>query len=174
MEIFNSRRITNIGVVAAIYVVATLMLSSLAYGSIQFRVSEILVLLCFFNKDYIISMTLGCFIANLFSTVGLIDTVVGTSATLISVILIYVFRKENSTARLIISSLFPVIINGFMVGAELKFVVGLPFWLSVAEVAAGEFVCVTVLGVIVIKSLSKNKTFMRLIMTGSEHQRLSV
>ena len=75
MEIFNSRRITNIGVVAAIYVVVTLLGSGLAYGQVQFRVSEALVLLCFFNKDYILSMSIGCFIANLFSTVGLIDTV---------------------------------------------------------------------------------------------------
>lgn len=50
MEIFNSRRITNIGVVAAIYVVVTLLGSGLAYGQVQFRISEALVLLCFSTR----------------------------------------------------------------------------------------------------------------------------
>lgn len=164
MSKFNAHRIATIGVVAAIYVVVTIVGADLSYGPIQFRVAEALMLLCFFNKDYIFSLTIGCFIANIFSTVGLIDTVVGTSATLISAIMIYLFRKEDDTVRLVICSLFPVIANGLLVGAELNLVLKLPFWLSVGEVAFGEFVCVTVLGVIVFRLLSKNKGFMKLIM----------
>lgn len=163
MSKFNAHRIATIGVVAAIYVVVTIVGADLSYGPIQFRVAEALMLLCFFNKDYIFSLTIGCFIANIFSTVGLIDTVVGTSATLISAIMIYLFRKEDNTVRLVICSLFPVIANGLLVGAELNLVLKLPFWLSVGEVAFGEFVCVTVLGVIVFRLLSKNKGFMKLI-----------
>lgn len=170
MEIFNSRRITNIGVVAAIYVVLTLLGSGLAYGQIQFRISEVLVLLCFFNKDYIISMTIGCFIANLFSTVGLLDTVVGTLATLISVLLIYACRKK---LNLFLVSLFPVIINGILVGAELKFAAKLPFFLSMGTVALGEFVCVSVFGVLLFRYLSENKRFMKLIMSGHNVDPLS-
>lgn len=170
MEIFNSRRITNIGVVAAIYVVLTLLGSGLAYGQIQFRVSEALVLLCFFNKDYIISMTIGCFIANLFSTVGLIDTVVGTSATLISVLLIYACRKK---LNLFLVSLFPVVLNGIFVGAELKLVAKLPFFFSMGTVALGEFVCVSILGVVLFKALSQNKRFMKLIMAGHNADSIS-
>lgn len=164
MSKFNAHRIATIGVVAAIYVVVTIVGADLSYGPIQFRVAEALMLLCFFNKDYIFSLTIGCFIANIFSTVGLIDTVVGTSATLISAIMIYLFRKEDNTVRLVICSLFPVIVNGLLVGTELNLVLKLPFWLSVGEVAFGEFVCVTVLGVIVFRLLSKNKGFMKLIM----------
>lgn len=164
MSKFNAHRIATISVVAAIYVVVTIVGADLSYGPIQFRVAEAFMLLCFFNKDYIFSLTIGCFIANIFSTVGLIDTVVGTSATLISAIMIYLFRKEDNTVRLAICSLFPVITNGLLVGAELNLVLKLPFWLSVGEVAFGEFVCVTVLGVIIFRLLSKNKGFMKLIM----------
>lgn len=165
MEIFNARRITNIGVMTALYVVTTLLCSPLAYGEVQFRVSEFLMLLCFFNKDYIISMTLGCFIANLFSPLGFIDAGFGTAATLIAAILIYVSRHK---VNLFTASLFPVVSNAFIVGAELKIVFNSPFWESTAWVALGEFVCVSVLGVIVVTALSKNKAFMKLIMTGSE------
>lgn len=164
MSKFNAHRIAVIGVVAAIYVVITIVGADLSYGPIQFRVAEAFMLLCFFNKDYIFSLTIGCFIANIFSTVGLIDTVVGTSATLVAAIMIYVFRNEDSAVRMVICSLFPVVVNGLMVGAELNLVLKLPFWLSVGEVAFGECVCVTVLGVIIFRLLSKNKGFMKLIM----------
>ena len=165
MEIFNARRITNIGVMAALYVVATLLCSPLAYGEVQFRISELLMLLCFFNKDYIISMTIGCFIANLFSPLGFIDAGFGTAATLIAAVLIYLTRNKVNLA---VASLFPVISNAFIVAAELKIVSNAPYWVSAAWVALGEFVCVSVLGVIVVTALSKNKSFMKLIMTGSE------
>ena len=164
MSNFNAQRIATIGVVAAIYVVITIAGADLSYGPIQFRVAEALMLLCFFNKDYILSLTIGCLIANIFSTVGLVDTVVGTSATLIAGIMMYVFHKEGSTIRMIICSLFPVVANGLLVGAELYYVLKLPFWLSAAEVAFGEFVCVTILGVVIFRLLSTNKAFMKLIM----------
>ena len=41
MEIFSARRLTNMGLVAAIYVAATMLCSSLAYGQVQFRISEV-------------------------------------------------------------------------------------------------------------------------------------
>ena len=94
MESISTRRITKAGVVAAIYVVLTVSLSALSYGGIQFRIAEALMLLCLFSKDYVVSLTIGCFIANIFSTVGAVDTIVGTSATLIAGLCIYLLRKN--------------------------------------------------------------------------------
>ena len=162
MEIFNARRIARIGVTAALYVVITLAVPVLAYNDIQFRFAEALMLLCFFNKDYIFAMTVGCFIVNLFSPMKL-DILVGTSATLVAAIPMYLLRKEGSMPRMIICSLFPVISNGFIVAAELYFTAGLPYWLSVCTVALREFVCVTVLGVVLFSQLQRNKSFMRMI-----------
>lgn len=162
MEPFNARRITRIGVTAALYFLLTVSLSSLSYGPVQFRVAEMLMLLCFFNKDFIFSVSIGCFIANLFSSMSL-DILFGTSATVISGILIYVFRKEGSIPRLLLCSLFPVAANAFIVGAELHYLEGFPFWLSAGEVALGEFVCITVLGVVVFGRLQKREGFMKLI-----------
>ena len=164
MEIFNSRRLTNIGVVAAIYVVATLLCAPLAYNAVQFRVSEMLMLLCVFNKDYIISMTLGCMIANFFSSLGMIDLAFGTAATLIAAVLMYLLRNK---LHLFFLSLFPVVSNALIVGAEIKFVFGDPFWINAAWVALGEFVCVSILGVTVFLALKKNKRFMKLITAGT-------
>ncbi|MBQ8966998.1 QueT transporter family protein [Ruminococcus sp.] len=171
MEMFNSRRITNIGVMTAVYVAATILCSPLAYGDVQFRVSEMLMLLCYFNKDYIISMTLGCFIVNLWSPLGFIDVGCGTVATVIAAVLIYALRNKTN---LFVVSLFPVLTNGLIVAAELKYVYGLPYWLSAGSVALGEFVCVSILGVIIVNALRKNKGFMKLITAGNENARKEV
>ena len=58
MSKFNAHRIAVIGVVAAIYVVITIVGADLSYGPIQFRVAEAFMLLCFlslkrFNDDII-------------------------------------------------------------------------------------------------------------------------
>ena len=165
MENFSSRRITRIGVTAAIYVAITLIGAPFAYGSVQFRISEALMLLCFYNKDHIAALSIGCLLANIFSTVGMIDTIVGTAATVIAGVLIYLFRKEGSTVRLIICSLFPVILNAVFVGAELTALSKTPvsFWVMAADIALGEFVCVSIVGVFLFKALEHNKEFMRVI-----------
>ena len=116
MEIFSARRLTNMGLIAAIYVVATMLCSSLAYGQVQFRISEVLMLLCYFNKDYIISLSIGCLIVNLFSTLGMVDVVFGTLATVVAAVLIYLLRNK---VNLVLASLFPVISNAVIVGVIL-------------------------------------------------------
>ena len=51
----------------------------LSFGVYQFRISEMLNFLAFYNPKYIIGVTIGCMIANLFSSFGLIDVFVGGS-----------------------------------------------------------------------------------------------
>lgn len=157
MKKYSIRDLAEIALVCAIYVVLTVAISPLSYGSVQFRFSEALILLCFYNKKYGWSLTLGCLIANCFSPLGWIDIVFGTLSTLLPVIFIC-FSK-----RLIISSLWPTLFVGLIVGAELSIVYELPFFITVIEVAVGEFVCVTLIGYPLFKGLDKNKAFMNAI-----------
>lgn len=157
MKKIDVRRIAIYGIVAAIYVVLTVSLSWMSYLGVQFRIAEALVLLCFYKKDYIIPLTLGCFIANLFSPMMAWDLPIGTLATLISLILI------TKCKNIYVASLMPVIINGILVGLELYFALGFPLLLSMGQVALGELVCVTGLGVLIFKTLERNKKFMNLI-----------
>ena len=167
MEIFSARRLTNMGLVAAIYVAATMLCSSLAYGQVQFRISEVLMLLCYFNKDYIISLSIGCLIV---STLGMVDVVFGTLATVVAAVLIYLLRNK---VNLVVASLFPVISNAVIVGFELTYVFKTPLLVNMGWVALGEFVCVTIVGVILIKALMKNKYFSKLVTFGMSDQALS-
>ena len=84
MNKFTIRDFTQVALVAAIYVVLTVTppLNAISYGAYQFRVSEMLVFLAFYNRKYIAGITLGCMIANLYSF-GLIDVVVGGSQTFV-------------------------------------------------------------------------------------------
>lgn len=150
------KKVIRLSVVAALYIALTFALSSLAYANIQFRVAEILVLLCFFRKDYAYSMILGCAIVNLFSPLGLIDVIVGTFATILSVIGVMYSKK------LWIASIFPVVFNGLIVGLELWLVLDLPFIISAIEVAIGETV-VMIFGTVVFKYLQKDNHFIELI-----------
>lgn len=154
--------------VAAIYVVLTVVISPLSYGPIQIRFSEILVLLCFYKKEYAFALVIGCFIANIFSPMAAFDLPFGTLGTIVAVILIVRCKK------LWLASLCPVIANGIIVGFELwlaftvdgakySFLGDNPLWFFMLTVAAGELIAVTVIGVPVFKLLEKNKGFMRII-----------
>ena len=48
--------ITMTAVIAALYAIFTITCTPFAYGAIQFRLSEIMVLLCFWNKKHSVGL----------------------------------------------------------------------------------------------------------------------
>jgi uncharacterized membrane protein len=146
------------GIIAALYVVLTLATYNFSYGPIQFRVAEILVLLCFFRKDYILGLTIGCFIANIFSSVHILDIVFGTTATLIACLLV------SYSKILLVAILYPVVANGLLVGLMLFIIVDstVSFWFYAGTVALGELV-VMVAAYILFFILRRQDTFLKLI-----------
>ena len=61
----DSRAITANAFIACLYAVVTIICGPLSYSFSQFRFSEALNLLVFFNPTYTIGLTLGCLLANL-------------------------------------------------------------------------------------------------------------
>lgn len=156
-KFFNTKNLARTAMVAAAYGCITWAISSLAYGPIQFRLTEVMVLLVFIDAGYIPGLVLGCIIANLFSPLGIVDMAFGSAATLISVILI------SKTKNLWVATLWPTICNALIVGAELYYISHLPFFLSAGEVALGEFVVVTILGGILLKFILKNEKLVSML-----------
>ena len=152
MKKITTKDIIANSLIAALYVVLTMVTYPFSYMGIQFRVAEIMVLLCFFRKDYAFGLVIGCAIANLPSAIGLVDVGFGSLATLIACLGI-MFMKNLG-----IACLFPVVSNAFIVGFELWKFLGLPFWISVAEVAIGEF-AVMVVGYIFFMLIKRRKGF---------------
>ncbi len=148
--------IVSQAIIASLYVVLTVVVGPFSYMAIQLRISEILVLLCFYKKDYIVGLTLGCFIANLFSPMLIYDITLGLLATILS--LICVSKSKN----LYIAIIFPVLFNGLLVALELTLAYELPYFISVLEVGCGELIAM-IIGLITFKLLEKNQKVMNLL-----------
>lgn len=149
--------VIEIAIFAAAYVVLTLVVQPISFGEIQFRLSEVLMLLVFYNRKYSISMILGCLIANLWSPYLLWDMVFGTMATALACL----FMVKSKT--LIVASLWPVIFNALIVGAEIAILSQVSYVLCIFTVGFGELVVVTIFGTIVFKTLMQNEYTKELI-----------
>lgn len=158
----NIHTIMKLSIIAGLYVVLTYALSFISFGEVQFRVAEILMLLCFFNKKYSVALIIGCFIANLFSPYGLPDIIFGTLATALACLGLGLFKGKH----LWIASLMVSIAN-IIVGIEISLINNLPFpasLLTIFWVFLGEFVVTSLVGVPLFKILMKNETFKELIL----------
>lgn len=155
----KTKFLVRTAMVAAIYTVLTLALYFLSYQAIQFRVSELMVLLAFIDPLYLPGLVIGCFIANLLGPYGLTDAIFGSLATLFAVSMIIQTRKwiGSSTKGLFIASLWPAV-SGIIIAFGIKVISGAPesflFW--VVMVAIGELAVVTVIGVPLYKWILKN------------------
>lgn len=143
------RKIVITAIIAALYAVLTLMLGFMSYGPIQFRVAEVMMLLPFISKEYILALTLGCFLANVIGPYGLPDIIFGTLATFISAYLVYLTSKYMAKKKMaiVVASLWPTIINAIIIGTMLNALFGYPLILGMLEVGFGEFVVITIVGV---------------------------
>ena len=148
------------GIIAAIYVVLTLLTYPFSFLGLQIRLAEMMVLLCFFRKNYILGLTTGCAIANLFSSIGIIDVAFGTLATFLSCLCIC-FCKH-----LLGACIFPILFNSGIIGLELYFFANEgganSFWLFAVEVLIGELIAIT-LGYVLFQILKRNTRFLKLI-----------
>ena len=150
-------------VIAALYAAVTYAIAPLAYGQIQFRISEILIFLAFFNYRYIPGLILGCFLANLGSPMLAYDLVFGTLATAIAVTLIALAgRLPKMVPGLILSVLAGTIANALLVGFELTLAFGDPFIINALYVGAGEG-AVLILGAVIFGLLSQIPSVRRVL-----------
>ncbi|WP_311492784.1 QueT transporter family protein [uncultured Anaerococcus sp.] len=145
-------------VVAALYAVLTVMLPVASYGPIQFRFSEILVLLVFYNKRFIPGLVLGCAIANLFSPMMLFDVVFGTLSSYIA------FMLMKKAKNIYVASIFPVLMVSVpAIGTWLILASNEVFLVLLMQFMLSEFVMVPIIGVLLFKILEKNDGFMSYI-----------
>lgn len=141
------------GIIGAVYAMLTYLSAAmgLAYGPVQFRLSEGLCVLAAATPAAIPGLTVGCLVANLSSPFGVIDIVCGTAATLIAALAGWIFRKVQIFKLPVIAMLAPVIANALIVGAEVAFLSNTEafasvFWITALEVAIGELAVCVILG----------------------------
>lgn len=151
----NTQQTTLIAVVAALYVVLTFIIPVPQYGAIQFRLSEGLNHLAVFNKRYIVAVTIGVFIVNMFSPLGIIDMIFGTLGTLAMTTMSYLVTRhmQHLGMKLAVSTVINTLMM-WVIALEFHLFAEAPFWLTYGWMAVGEFVSLT-LGAILIYGLSR-------------------
>jgi uncharacterized membrane protein len=151
-------RLAKTGIIASIYIVATMCLPFASYGSIQLRFSEALTILPLFMPESIVGLFIGCLIANIIGN-GVLDVVFGSLATLIAGILTYFIGKliKNEAVRFIVGGLPPVIVNAFIIPFTFLAITELEslYWLNVLTIFIGQFLAVYVFGTLLYLAIKK-------------------
>lgn len=164
---FTVRQLTACAIVAALYAVITIASGPLAYDLMQFRLSEALIVLCWFEPVLAVGVTLGCFLANIFSTVTALDIVIGTLATAIACVL--TIRIKNPW----LVPLPNILANAILVGGMLAWVIfpdnlATGFAIAFAQVGFGELVVMYVLGMPLLFAL-KRAGFPKMLHQSASH-----
>jgi uncharacterized membrane protein len=149
----SSRFLVRAAVYAALYAALTLApgLNALAYGEVQFRVAEALMVFACFDPAAVIGLSVGTAIGNLGSPMMPVDTVVGALLTLAAGGIMYVIGPRVAALAA------PVVVNAFGVAAMLALILHLPYWASVLWVGIGEAAVLFTLGLALLLVVRRNR-----------------
>ena len=141
--------------IAAIYVVVTLLGASFAYGQVQVRLSEALTILPVFTPAAIPGVFLGCLISNILVGCILPDIIFGSLATLIGAVFTWKLRSRSKY----LAPLPPIIANMLVVPFVLKYGYMMPFPipLMMLTVGIGEIISCGILGLLLHTVLNRYK-----------------
>ena len=101
------------GVIAALYIVLSLITFPVASGVIQFRLSEALTVLPLIFPEAVPALFVGCMLSNLITGCTVIDIFLGGLVTLVAAALTYYCGKifKKTFIKLFVGGIFPVILN---------------------------------------------------------------
>lgn len=84
--------------IAAIYVVVTLVFAPFSYGEVQVRLSEALTILPVFTPAAIPGLFIGCLISNILGGCIIPDIVFGSLATLLGAVFTYMLSNHEQVS----------------------------------------------------------------------------
>lgn len=139
--------------IAAVYVVLTLVFAPISYGEVQVRISEALTVLPFFTPAAVPGLFVGCLIANILGGAILPDIIFGSIATLLGAFGTYLLRKKTR----FLAPIPPIVANTVIVPFVLYYGYGvnLPIPFMMLTVGIGEVISCGILGLIVQTVLMK-------------------
>lgn len=155
----NVTMITQGAIIAALYVVLTMLANALGLANyaIQVRFSEALCILPFFTLAAIPGLTIGCLISNILTGAMVWDVLFGSLATFLGAIGTYLLRKNK-----VLMMFPPVIANAVIVPLVLRYGYGLRWELNGMDwsvpyfaitVGIGEIISICGLGGVLLKAL---------------------
>lgn len=150
------KMLTTSAMIAAVYLVLTLIFYLTSFLPYQIRFAEALTVLPYFTPLVIPGLFVGCLVSNIIGGNGIWDMVIGSLATLLSAYLTYkiTFKKPK---RKLLAPLPPVLVNAVVVGAMLSVLYELPLFLTMLSVGAGQIIACYLLGYPLMLLIEKNK-----------------
>ena len=178
--------IARAGVIAAVYAACTLVtmlfLGNLAWGPIQFHISEALCALALLTPAAVPGLTLVCALANIANialagtgALGLLDVVFGSLATCVGALFTWKMRRHPAIAlagpvlanALIVPAYLPILLTGVgfytipFTSISLDGAWPLMYLFGLVTTGAGEAVIMYVLGYPLYRSLAKTHMMQR-------------
>ena len=151
--------IAHAAIIAALYVVLTLIANALGLANyaIQVRFSEALTILPYFTPAAIPGLFVGCILSNILTGCLPLDIIFGSFATLLGAIFTYKLRKWK-----FLSPLPPIIFNILFVPPVLAFVYQFEGTLLyfIITVGIGEILSCGVLGIMLLLILEKYRNIL--------------
>ena len=141
--------------IAAIYVVLTIVFAPFSFGEIQVRLAEALTILPLFTPAAIPGVFIGCLVGNILGGAILPDIIFGSLATLVGAIFTYKLRNQSK----FLAPVPPILANTIVVPCVLRFGYGvlLPIPFMMLTVGVGEILSCGVLGLVLYAALHKYK-----------------
>ena len=147
-------RITQGAAIAALYVALTMIVAPIAFGPVQFRISEALCVLPYFLPSAVPGVTIGCFLANLLCGAAPLDVVFGSLATLIGAVGSYYLGKKSKW----LVCVPPILANTIIIPWVLRYAYDstdlIPY--AMVTVGIGEILAIGVLGNILLLALERS------------------
>ena len=148
-------KILHIVIIAAMYIVITVITAGISFRNNQVRISEALCILPVFTPAAVHALFIGCFFANLLAGAPWIDVIFGSLATLIGAIGTWKLRNKKPY----IAILPPIISNVLIVPFILRYAYGIeePILKMFLSISLGEICSCFVLGLILYRVLLPHK-----------------
>ena len=142
--------------IAAIYVVLTVVFAPFSFGEVQVRIAEAITILPVFLPAAVPGLFVGCFLGNMLGGAVLPDIIFGSLATLIGAIGTRALRKAHP----FLAPIPPIAANIVIVPFVLKYAyaVDLPIPFMMLTVGIGEVVSCGIFGLVLYYALNGRRT----------------
>lgn len=141
--------------IAALYVVLTMVFAPFSFREIQVRVSEALTILPAFTPAAVPGLFIGCLLANLLGGAAVPDVIFGSLATLIGAFFTWKLRNKHP----FLAPVPPILSNMLIIPFVLRYAYGVPMAipLMMLTVGFGEVLSCGVLGMLLYYALKKSR-----------------
>ena len=152
----RSKTVALITVYASLYATLVVVFGELSYGPIQLRVADtMLAAVPLLGWAGVLGHALGVFVANMFSTAGLIDLLNTIPSFAMAYVVYYTYKKTENDYTVVATCVAYSAVIGATVGWMLSYLYALPLLVTIGYVFIGNIIATVLIGWPVFKLLKK-------------------